>query len=61
ASGERKWVLEIAQGIFNEEDCLNSIEGILLDITDRKEMENHLYLSSQNRSTVIIENWSTIA
>ncbi|NLP30396.1 MAG: GGDEF domain-containing protein, partial [Clostridiales bacterium] len=52
ASGERKWVLEIAQGIFNEEDCLNSIEGILLDITDRKEMENHLRYISEH------DNWT---
>jgi PAS domain S-box-containing protein len=42
AKGERKWVLELGQGIFGENGEVEALEGILLDISDRKEIEDDL-------------------
>ena len=52
ANGERKWVLELGQGIFNEQGEVEALEGIVLDISDRKAIENTLkYQSEHNRLT----------
>ena len=40
--GERKWVLEMGQGIYSELGDVEALEGIVLDISDRKEMESSL-------------------
>ena len=42
ASGAQKWVMELGQGIFNELGEVEALEGIILDISDRKEMENNI-------------------
>ncbi len=39
ATGQRKWVLEMGQGIYNEQGSVEAIEGIIVDITDRKDYE----------------------
>ncbi|MDY0064528.1 MAG: EAL domain-containing protein [Bacilli bacterium] len=39
---ESKWVLELGQGIYNEDGVLEAAEGMILDIHDRKIMENRL-------------------
>ena len=39
ASGERKWVLELGQGIFNEKGKVEALEGIVIDITEQKNRE----------------------
>ncbi|MCR6544300.1 EAL domain-containing protein [Dehalobacterium formicoaceticum] len=39
ASGKRKWVLEKAQGIFDELGNVEALEGIIIDISDRKNHE----------------------
>ena len=36
----KKWVLEYGQGVYKEDGQVEALEGIILDITDRKEMEN---------------------
>lgn len=52
ATGERKWVLEMGQVIYNDEGEVEALEGIILDISDRKEMENHLrYINEHNKWT----------
>ena len=52
ATGEKKWVLEYGQGVYKEDGQVEALEGIILDITDRKEMENHLrYLSIHDNFT----------
>lgn len=52
ANGERKWVLELAEGIFNENGEVEALEGIILDISNRKGMENHLrYLNEHDSWT----------
>ena len=42
AQGERKWVWEMGEGVFNAQGEVEALEGIVLDISERKEMENHL-------------------
>ena len=42
ATGERKWVLERGQGIYNENGEVEALEGIVLDISDRKAVEDTL-------------------
>lgn len=42
ADGTRKWVLEMGQGIFNDQGRVEALEGIIIDISDRKEMEDRL-------------------
>jgi PAS domain S-box-containing protein len=46
--GERKWVLELGQGIYNEKGEVEALEGIILDISDRKGMENQLKFNSEH-------------
>lgn len=48
ATGERKWVLELGQGIFNDKGEVEALEGIILDISNRKEMENVLKFNSEH-------------
>lgn len=40
--GKRKWVLEMGQGIYNSQGRTEALEGIILDISERKEIENDL-------------------
>lgn len=52
AGGERKWVLELAEGIFNRRGDVEALEGIVIDISDRKKMEDELlYNTSHDRWT----------
>lgn len=52
ASGQRKWVLEMGQGVFNQDGKVEALEGIILDITDRKHMEDHLrYINEHEKFT----------
>lgn len=48
ATGEKKWVLEMGQGIYNDADEVEALEGIVLDISDRKAMENTLKYNSEH-------------
>jgi len=40
--GERKWVLEMGEGIYDNEGKVQALAGIILDISDRKIMEESL-------------------
>ena len=48
ADGDRKWVLEIGEGIFNSDGEVEALEGIILDISDRKTMEIDLRYVSEH-------------
>jgi PAS domain S-box-containing protein len=48
ASGERKWVLELGQGIYDDKGNVEALEGIIIDISDRKAMENILKYNSEH-------------
>lgn len=47
ATGKRKWVLEMGQGVFDSEGNVEALEGIIIDITDRKHNELQLKLVSE--------------
>ncbi|MDD4744626.1 MAG: EAL domain-containing protein [Eubacteriales bacterium] len=42
AGGEIKWVMELGQTVGGSQGKGDALEGIILDITDRKKMENEL-------------------
>ena len=48
AKGERKWVLEMGQGAYDEQGEVIALEGIILDISDRKEIENNLRYNNEH-------------
>ncbi len=47
AQGERRWVMELGQGIFSESGELEALEGIILDVSDRKKAESILKYNSE--------------
>jgi len=50
-SGERKWVLELGQGIYSG-DKVSALEGIVIDITSQKDNEARLlYMSEHDQMT----------
>jgi len=52
AEGERKWVLEMGEGVFTEAGEVEGLEGIIIDITSRKRSEDELkYTSEHDRWT----------
>ena len=48
ATGEKKWVLEMGQGIYNDAGDIEALEGIILDISDRKKIENALKYNNEH-------------
>ena len=50
ASGERKWVIEMGQGIYNSRGEVEFLEGIILDISDRKKIEDDLRYHNEHDS-----------
>ncbi len=48
AAGERKWVLELGQGIYNDKNEVEALEGIVIDISDRKAIENALKYNNEH-------------
>lgn len=50
--GKRKWVYEKGQGIYEEDGGVKHVEGIILDISERKEMEKkYNYYYQRDRVT----------
>ena len=56
ASGQRKWVLEMGQGVLDKSGSVEALEGIIIDITDRKEQEMKLRLISEIDSLTGLRN-----
>jgi predicted signal transduction protein with EAL and GGDEF domain len=56
ASGQRKWVLEMGQGVFDKGGNVQALEGIIIDITDRKEQEIRLKHISEIDSLTGLHN-----
>lgn len=48
ATGQRKWVLELGQGVYNGHGEAEALEGIILDISDRKTVENALKYNNEH-------------
>ena len=47
AQNERRWVLELGQGIFDKSGEVEALEGIILDISDRKKSEKILKYNNE--------------
>jgi PAS domain S-box-containing protein/diguanylate cyclase (GGDEF)-like protein len=50
ALGKRKWILEMGQGVFTQSGEVEALEGIIIDITQRKEQEIKLKYASEHDS-----------
>lgn len=48
ATGKKKWVLEMGQVIYGDDGKVEAMEGIVLDISDRKAMENTLKYNNEH-------------
>lgn len=48
ASGEKKWVIEMGEGIFDEQGQVIALEGIIFDISKRKKYENLLIYNNEH-------------
>ncbi len=48
ATGEQKWVLEMGEGVYNERGEVEALEGIILDISDRKKVEDNIRYNSEH-------------
>ncbi|NTU88380.1 MAG: PAS domain S-box protein [Actinobacteria bacterium] len=49
---ERKWVLEIGQGVFGSEGAVEALEGIVIDITEsKKRLDEIRYISEHDYTT----------
>lgn len=58
AVGERKWVLELGQGIFDEAGEVAALEGIVIDITAQKDNEARiLYMSEHDALTGLFNRY----
>ncbi len=51
-SGDIKWVKESGQQVYYEEEDKTYLEGIILDISDRKNIENQLEKSKERYQTI---------
>ncbi len=40
--GEKKWVMEIGQAVFDDQDEVEALEGIIIDITESKKAQAHI-------------------
>ena len=59
AGRDRKWVLEMGEGIFNDQGLVETLEGIIIDITDRKTIEDSLkYNNEHDRWTGLLNRGS---
>ena len=48
ANGTSKWVLELAEGVYNEKGEVEALEGIVIDISDRKRLEDVLVYNNEH-------------
>ncbi len=48
ASGETKWVLELGEGVYNDSGDLEALEGIVFDISNRKQLEDTLKFNNDH-------------
>lgn len=48
AAGEKKWVLEMGEGVFNEQGKVIALEGIVVDISEQKKYQQLLEYNSEH-------------
>lgn len=54
--GSRKWVLEMGEGVYNKQGGVEALEGIILDITDRKKTEEQLQKELRRTQAMISDH-----
>ena len=47
-NGEFKWVLEMGEGLYDDKGQVESLEGIILDISDQKRLEETLVYNNEH-------------
>lgn len=60
ADGTRKWVSEHVQGIFDADGGVEALEGIILDITERKKYERELVTINEHDQVTGLPNRSAL-
>ncbi|MHB1454415.1 MAG: PAS domain S-box protein [Saccharofermentanales bacterium] len=55
-NGSRKWVLELGEGVYDESGKVDALEGIVVDISDRKELERKLIYMNEHDSWTDLYN-----
>lgn len=53
----RKWVLELGQGIFDEKGSIEALEGIIIDISERKAKELELKYITEHDTVTGLYNY----
>lgn len=56
ATNERKWVLEMGQALYDHKGNVQALEGIILDISDRKKIEDDLRYINEHDSLTGLYN-----
>ena len=56
AGGERKWVMELGEGVYDEYGNVEALEGIIIDISERKALENKLKYNNEHDSLTGLYN-----
>lgn len=54
--GKPKWVLEWGEAVYNQQDELIALEGIIIDISDRKELESEIKFSNEHNTLTALHN-----
>jgi diguanylate cyclase (GGDEF)-like protein/PAS domain S-box-containing protein len=57
-TGERKWVLETGQGVYNEDGSVEALEGIIIDITESKQQQIQIQYINDHDSLTGVYNRS---
>ncbi|HHT66745.1 MAG TPA: EAL domain-containing protein [Erysipelotrichaceae bacterium] len=60
ADGSRKWVLDLAQSVLDEDDQLQALEGIMFDITEKKIAENKLKYTYEHDDETGLLNYTSL-
>ncbi|GAB1476005.1 hypothetical protein MASR2M70_08370 [Bacillota bacterium] len=53
---KRKWVMEMGEGVYDDKDEVEALEGIILDISGRKKMEEELRYNSEHDTWTGLNN-----
>jgi len=56
ATGEKKWVLEMGQPIFNESGQVEALEGVIFDISEQRSREQQILYMNQHDDLTTLYN-----
>lgn len=60
ATGERKWVIEYGQSVSNAHGDVEALEGIVLDISERKKVESTILYNYEHDSDTGLRNVTSL-